>query len=133
MEEKNLYLVRGLPGAGKTTFSKSILHEGDLMIAADDFMINEKGEYLFDVNRLQEVHDLCAKKVFDAMETGVGRIFVHNTLTEKWEVEKYYTLAKKHSYRVFSIILENRHRNESNHGISSHTLGTMRERFEIEL
>ena len=133
MNQKDLYLVRGLPGAGKTTLSKSLMKEGDLVIAADDFMIDEKGEYVFDASRLQEVHDKCAKKVYEAMERGVARIFVHNTMTEQWEVESWYALAKQHGYRVFSIVVENRHRGASSHGAPAETMEAMRNRFEIEL
>jgi len=83
MSQRYLYLVRGLPGAGKTTFAKNVAKDNDCVIAADDFMVDEKGNYKFDSSRLQEVHDKCARAVSDAMEKGTLRIFVHNTLTEK--------------------------------------------------
>ena len=36
-------------------------------------------------------------------------IVVSNTFTMEWEMEPYYELAKKYGYKVFSIIVENRH------------------------
>lgn len=136
MEQKNLYLVRGLPGSGKTTFSKSVEQEGDLVIAADDFMINAAGKYEFDAGRLDEVHLVhlaCARKVSEAMKKGTDRIFVHNTFTEDWEIEPYVALAKQHQYRVFSLIVENRHEHSSLHDTPPETLKAMRERFSIKL
>ena len=91
------------------------------------------GEYFFDGSRLNEAHNICAKKVYEAMEKETPRIFVHNTMTENWEIEPYLILAKKHDYRVFSIIIENRHEHSSTHGAPKETLRAMRQRFETQL
>ncbi len=133
MEQRDLYLVRGLPGAGKTTFSKSLFQDGDVIVAADDFMIDKEGKYVFDSSRLEEAHDSCARKVFEAMEKKTHRIFVHNTMTEGWEMEQYTALAKQHGYRIFSIIIENRHEHSSTHGTPGETLNAMQKRFDVKL
>jgi predicted kinase len=133
MKEHDLYLIRGLPGAGKTAFVKNLAQEGDIVVAADDFMLDKDGDYKFDASRLDEVHDSCARKVSEAMEKRTSRIFVHNTMTENWEVEQYTALAKQHSYRIFSVIVENRHEHSNLHGTPEETLNAMRKRFDIKL
>lgn len=48
VSEKGLYLVRGVSGSGKTAFVSSIMQESDVVIASDDFMVDETGVYKFD-------------------------------------------------------------------------------------
>lgn len=133
MSEKNLYLVRGLPGAGKSSFVQSLLQEGEIAVAADDFMVNEKGEYEFDWQRLEEVHALCKEKVARAMRENVKRIFVHNTFKIRSELEPYQTLAAEHGYKVFSIVVENRHGGISTKNTPGSTVEKMRKKFEVDL
>jgi hypothetical protein len=45
----------------------------------------------------------------------------------------YYDLAKKHGYRVFSVIVENRHEGVNSHDVPEETLQKMRSRFDIKL
>jgi predicted kinase len=130
---KDLYLIRGLPGAGKTTFAKSVKQEGDTVVAADDFMVNAKGDYTFDGARLREVHEKCREVVSKAMQGGVARIFVHNTFTTGSELEPYCVLAQQHNYRVFSVIVENRHGGVSLAQPPFETIRNMRDRFQIQL
>ena len=56
-----LYIVRGLPGAGKSTFAKKLLQEGKVQqhLEADEFMTNENGDYKFDPTILQKCHQQC--------------------------------------------------------------------------
>ena len=52
-----LILLRGLPGSGKSTLAKVILQNrlGDEpeVLSADDFFVNDDGEYVFDELGLQ--------------------------------------------------------------------------------
>lgn len=131
--QKDIYLVRGLPGAGKTTAAQSLAREGDTLINADDFMVDEQGNYLFKGERLPEVHKACEREAEDAMQREVPRIFVHNTLTQEWELKPYQELAQKYGYRMFSLIVENRHGGGNIHGALPETIEAMRRRFEIQL
>jgi hypothetical protein len=60
-------------------------------------------------------------------------IVVSNTFTQEWEMEAYYKLAEQYGYKVFSIIVENRHDGVNQHGVPDDKLQQMRERFEIKL
>lgn len=131
--EKSLYLLRGLPGAGKSTLAKSLAREGDLIIAADDFMVDEKGEWKFDWRRLDENHARCREEVERAMKERVSRIFVHNTMRTEAECVPYQELASRYGYRVFSLIIENRHKGKSVHATPDKTVEKMRKSFDISL
>lgn len=124
---KELLLLRGLPGAGKTTLGYAL---GILPLSADDYFY-EDGEYKFDASKLKHAHEWCKHRVEFAMENNLERIVVANTFTQEWEMETYYELAKKHGYRVHSLIVENRHKGVSVHNVPEETLEKMKNRFEI--
>jgi hypothetical protein len=48
-------------------------------------------------------------------------------------MEKYYQLANQYDYRVFSIIVENRHGGVNEHGVPEDKLQIMKDRFEVKL
>jgi hypothetical protein len=60
-------------------------------------------------------------------------IVVSNTFTQEWEMNSYFKLAEKYDYKVFSLIVENRHGGKNTHGVPDEKLGIMKNRFEIQL
>jgi hypothetical protein len=48
-------------------------------------------------------------------------------------MEKYYELAEEYGYKVFSIIVENRHGGINQHGVPVEKLEQMKNRFEVKL
>jgi hypothetical protein len=50
-----------------------------------------------------------------------------------WEMNIYYELADKYGYKVFSVIVENRHGNSSVHNPPDDVVEKMRNRFEIKI
>jgi predicted kinase len=132
---KSLYLLRGLPGAGKSTLAKKL---GDVYYEADMYFTNENGQYVFNGADIKKAHEWCQNEVHTAMilnhTTGVNEnIVVSNTFTQEWEMEAYYELAETYNYRVFSLIVENRHGGENLHNVPEDKIEVMRNRFEIKL
>jgi hypothetical protein len=67
------------------------------------------------------------------MANNTEKIVVSNTFTQEWEMEYYYDLAKEYGYRVYSLIVENRHSGVNSHGVPEEKLVQMKNRFEISL
>jgi predicted kinase len=126
---KELYLLRGLPGSGKSTLAKSL---GGEHVEADQYFISD-GEYLFDASRIKDAHEWCKNQVYDWMFLGFKKIVVSNTFTQEWEMKYYYKLAELHDYRVFSLIVENRHGGENLHDVPVDKIQAMKDRFEVKL
>lgn len=132
---KNLILLRGLPGSGKSTTAKLLGagSSGTAHYEADMFFMRD-GEYLFDVTQIKEAHKWCQSSVERTMFLGHNStIIVSNTFTQEWEMEVYYKLAEEWGYRVTSLIVENRHEGVNIHGVPQDTLDKMKQRFEIKL
>jgi predicted kinase len=126
---KELFLLRGLPGSGKSTLAKSL---GGEHIEADMFFMKD-GEYKFDATMLKHAHNWCHDVVEHWMENGEERIIVSNTFTTEWEMEYYFRLAQTYGYRVYSLVVENRHGGVNEHGVPSDKLEQMQNRFSIKL
>ena len=124
---KELILVRGCPGSGKSTFAKLL---GGKHIEADMFFMKD-GEYQFDFRKLKDAHGWCQSMVGSWMSDGVERIVVSNTFTQEWEMDDYYDWAKDFDYKVYSLVVENRHGGVNEHGVPDEILEKMRKRFEI--
>ena len=127
---KSLFLLRGLPGAGKSTLAKSI---GGSHVEADMYFLNEQGDYNFDPAKLKDAHNWCRKTAETAMKRGADKVIVSNTFTMEWEMDAYYELAEKHGFTVFSLIVENRHGGKNVHNCPEEKVEMMKKRFEIQL
>jgi predicted kinase len=128
--EKKFYIVRGLPGSGKSTFAKSL---GGVHYEADMFFMDENSEYKFDGSKLNDAHNWCRHKVMDAMKEGEPIVVVSNTFTREWEMDPYILIGKELGYKIFVAIVENHHGGKNTHGVPENTIEVMRDRFEFKL
>lgn len=135
---KKLYIVRGLPGSGKSTFAEALVGSDFLVCEADKYFIVD-GEYKFDGTKIKQAHEWCRNRVETYMKDSLvndqfyREIAVSNTFTQEWEMEAYYKLAEQYGYMVFSIIVENRHGGVNQHGVPADKLEQMKNRFEVKL
>jgi predicted kinase len=132
--EKILFIVRGVPGSGKSTFAKTLIGEKDYCHKeADMYFVDREGNYKFEPSKIKAAHEWCQEEIEFLMKYEHSRIAVSNTFTQEWEMESYYELAKKYGYTVFSIIVENRHGGVNDHGVPDEKIDQMKNRFSINL
>ena len=132
---KTLYIVRGVPGSGKSTTAKKLAH---FVCEADDFFIDEHGVYNFDLSKLKNAHEYCRlmcehyminiNSLADTMDSDMMSVAVANTFTRKWEMAPYYELAEKHGFSVVEIICRGNFKNI--HGVPEKKVEEMLRRFE---
>jgi len=127
--EKDLIIVRGIPGSGKTTVAGMF---GKAICCADDFFMRD-GKYVWKAEKIGTAHEWCQRKCRRFMKAQVGRIIIANTSTTEREMHPYMDLARQFGYKVFSVIVETRHDNKSIHSVPEVTLDKMRERFNVKL
>lgn len=129
-----LYLIRGVPGAGKSTFANNLFRGGivDVIACADDYMVDGNGQYNFNPADLPFAHRQCYAKAKIALHRG-DNVAVTNTSTTESEVEKYVKLAEECGAHLVSIIVENRHGSFNIHGVPDEKIQQMKQRFSIKL
>jgi predicted kinase len=125
---KELFLLRGLPGAGKSTLAESL---NCYRLEADQYFMSN-GTYEFNATKLKDAHEWCRIRCEEFMQMEL-KIAVANTFTQEWEMQAYYDLAEKYDYRVYSLIVENRHGGVNEHNVPQETLEKMKQRFEVKL
>ena len=135
MNEKILYIVRGVPGSGKSTHVKSLMagmmstsHRETDMWFMDDKWDGEEPVYKFDPTKLAEYHRECQRAVCCDMQDGVETIFVSNTFIRMWEADMYYMLAKLWGYRVVVHRMDNQFNNV--HGVPQDKVNIMKANME---
>ena len=85
---KKLYIVRGLPGSGKSTFAEALVGSDFLVCEADKYFIVD-GEYKFDATKLRQAHEWCKNRVETYMKDSLvndqfyREIAVSNTFTQE--------------------------------------------------
>jgi predicted kinase len=130
---KELILLRGLPGAGKSTIAH-ILSEGkDPVFSVDDFFTNAAGNYRFEFDKNHLAYAQCQEKTRNAMSEGKEKIFVHNTFTMDWEMKPYLEMAEEFGYRLHVLTVEKYHSGENIHEISDEQIRKMAEKYKVKL
>jgi len=98
-----ILIMRGLPGAGKSTWARRN-HPDAHICSADTFFVGEDGEYRFDGERISEAHAWCLRsfaEILSSMEGGSPEvIIVDNTAIRAWEISPYYNLARAYGHEV---------------------------------
>ena len=103
---KKLFIIRGLPGSGKSTVVKQYI--GATVCSADDFFMID-GKYVFDRSKIGQAHAACRSKAIDAMMAGVEQVVIDNTNTQRWEYLPYVELSAQYGYEVEVIAVGNLH------------------------
>ncbi|QNJ49343.1 ATPase [Escherichia phage Mt1B1_P17] len=114
---KQLIILRGVSGAGKSTVAE-IISEGYWPICeADQYHCTESGVYDWKPENVGKAHAWCQGIVRDAMASNLNKIIVSNTSTTEKELKPYLALAEEFGYQVISLVVENRHGNDSIHEV----------------
>lgn len=126
MTNNKLYIVRGLPGSGKSTFAKKLLQQGKVQqhLEADEFMTDENGDYKFDPSILQKCHQQCQMWTKYYLDRGQS-VVVANTFTRKWEILPYTRMGAE--YEVIEMSGEYK----NIHGVPDHVIKQMKNCWEV--
>lgn len=130
---KNMYLIRGLPGSGKSTFAETI---ADAMNAQhfehDRYLYTDEGEYLWTPKRMAYAYRQCLRDTEAAMTTGVD-VVVSNVFPTAKAMKNYRKLAEQYAYRLTYAVVENRRGGVNVHDVPQEALDDMRNAFQISL
>ena len=124
-----LYLIIGIPGAGKSTLANKIIAEHPNTTIkhyeADMYFIRN-GEYNFNPKKLFYAHKWCQIKAEQAMIDNYDVIISNTSLTPS-ERKPYIELAKKYNYDIDVITCNGNYNNI--HNVPIETIERMKNKF----
>ncbi|MCX6744743.1 MAG: AAA family ATPase [Candidatus Parcubacteria bacterium] len=104
--EKQIIIMRGLSGSGKSTYHKKYYPEA-VVCSADEFFITPTdGEYKHDPAMIGQAHQQCFAKFLNAVAEGQPVIVVDNTNIQRWEVSPYYMTGMVFGYQVLIVTID---------------------------
>ena len=126
----SILIIRATSGSGKSSFAEFIkeIYPDSVVCCADDYFhtnydgFNPDGVYKFNPEKLGAAHGACRRKFQKAVDTGAKCVIVANVNAKKRDWEFYEEYGKQNGYRVFFIVLENRHNGVDIHGLDESTL-----------
>lgn len=127
---KFMILVRGLPGAGKSTFAKELAAEtGGEEFETDDFFMRN-GKYEFDANRLGRAHKWNESRVRQYAKKADACAIVANTFTTKKEMQPYVITAMAEDMKLFVVAVKPWHGKKSVHDVPAQSIERMANRWQ---
>lgn len=123
-----LYIIRGLPGSGKSTYARKMLEEyKHLKHFEADMYFYQNGHYIFDALKLNAAHAWCLQQVKTHLEQGES-VIVSNTFTQLWEMKKYIDLARRVGADI--VVYRTVGNFKNIHGVPDGKIELMNERWE---
>ena len=102
--KRQIILLRGVSGGGKSTLAKNLVESG-VVFSTDDFFMKD-GKYEFDPKKLSSHHESNVLRTENAMKKDVSPIVIDNTNINAWEMKPYVILADKYGYEIKIVEIE---------------------------
>lgn len=136
---KVVYILRAVPGAGKSTVADHI-HDlctksgkTAMICCADDFFTDSDGNYIWDAERIGHAHLWCKKQFSEAIAEGINTIIVSNTNTQARDVKHYRNEATENGYIIFVITVENWHEGIDIHNVPDEAKERMSDQLQASI
>ena len=144
---KQLILMQGVPGSGKSFWAKKALDSLctdkwiGIIHSTDDYRKQPCGHYVHDVSQNAAHHAATQRDCVESMRGEVNYIIIDNTNIEKWQVAPYLALASMYGYEVIvqtiqvplKTALARNAQRDANRRVPDGVIESMYEKMEILL
>src|SRR5690606_11001224 len=140
MSKRVAYILRGLPGSGKSTIARELAARADAVICSTDkYFYDADGNYKFAPDLLSVNHKKNKEEFERACKLGREVVICDNTNTRKWAYDYYGKVAEQYGYQVHILIVGNpqdpAHVEEgvkrNIHGVPAEAIRRRSDRFEL--
>ena len=105
-KSKIMFLMRGLPGSGKSSIVKAIekMYRNTEVCSTDAFFKQEDGSYEFNRELLGTYHSNNQENAKGACVRNTPTIVIDNTNVKKWEMQPYVQMAREYNYLLIPVM-----------------------------
>lgn len=129
---KQMFIIRGIPGSGKSTFAAklaALLHCEQ--IEADQYFMHN-GVYVFDESKRHDAWRWVRSRTLYELKQG-NDVVLSEVFAKEKSMKPFRKLAEEYGYQVTYLIVENRHAGVDVHDVPHDVLKSMRDSFSIKL
>jgi len=101
---RKIILLNGIPGAGKTTYTKTLPPSAVICSADHGMMVGDK--YVFHPRKLGPAHKACKTKAFAAIARGEPLVVIDNTNIKFRDFKEYIDAGKAAGYEIEIVRLD---------------------------
>ncbi len=130
---KTVIILRGAPGAGKSSLSTLLSVHAGAKIVSTDKHLQVDGRYDWSPAALLTAHEKCFADFTSALCMEREIIVVDNCNSRSRDMARYAASAKAHGYVVRQIIVENTHGGRSVHNVPEHIVERAKQRIRSNI
>lgn len=90
---KFCYIMRGLPGSGKSTVAQELAKDGGRIFTLDKTIVENKKNLVADQNDLIDIYDNQFQEFCDEIAKGTDTIVIDHTNLSEWEYVRFVKKA----------------------------------------
>lgn len=130
--QRQITIIRGLPGSGKSTYARKMF-PGSLLLEGDQAFTDAYGHYNFQPNRCNPVK-YVRHMLFNALTCGVPHVVITGTSPDGKAIDAYRKVADYHGYKVNLIWIDfdNGSTCMNNHSVPADVIENMKSKW-VEL
>ena len=131
---KICFIIRGLPGSGKSTTAHSMgFRYGVDLFETDEYFTAPNGCYRFRLEEMPDAIKDCADRFMAAVDEGWPRVCVTGVFTFPAHFNFYQTYAYRKGYRLHVITVNHTPTTQSIHDVPTDVYERMKKTFQPHL
>lgn len=104
--KKELILMRGLPGSGKSFLAKQLSGKNGSIFSTDDYFTDSQGKYNWDPEKIEIAHQWNNERIKKAIEQGMPTVILDNTNVSRWELRQLKPLVEYAESQGYEVRIE---------------------------